>query len=285
MKKILYYLLSISPIPAMVYVVVRIPFPSPIVTAILRYYFVEKLKVNLAEAELPLQAYRTILQFFTRRLKPNARKIVVNPKEILSPVDAHIMNHGEIKGNQMVQIKDTYYSLRQLVGSDIAKDYDGGKYITLYLSPRDYHRIHHPVGGAIKRIRFFQGRILPVNPFSLEHFKEVFSRNRRLLLSYEDKQQEKTIKVLSCWVGALNVGQMKIFFDEDFYHKAHRVKIDTREVQEMDMDFAVEQGSEAGAFELGSTVILIFPPGQVEWRSVVADGKFVQVGEVLARII
>lgn len=304
-KKILYLLFSYSPLPYLVRFLVEIRRPRFFVQLIIKKYFIRKLKVNISEIEFPVEDYQTVLDFFTRRLKSNARSRIRNSQVILSPVDGLVMNYGQIKDGKLIQIKNINYSLSELVGRDTAERFNEGDYITLYLSPRDYHRIHHPVGGHVNKVISYSGRLLPVNRFSLENFREVFSRNRRVVVCYntEERTEEKnskkskdyknrkshkaeTLPCLSCWVGALNVGKMRIYFDEDFYQKAVKKKHDSRDFLSRSYPVKpIEQGNEAGCFELGSTVILIFPHHSIRWVPTVYNKTFFRVGEPIAKIL
>jgi phosphatidylserine decarboxylase len=201
------------------------------------------------EAELPLEAYPSVNAFFTRALKPGLRPIA--PNAIVSPVDAAVGAYGTVTNDTLVQAKGRNYSLAGLLGDrTLAHRFEGGTYTTLYLSPKDYHRIHVPAAGRITQATYIPGALWPVNVAAVTHVADLFAVNERLVLTLECTNGGVMAVVP---VGATMVGMTRLVFD-DLHTNARR-----REVQQRRYDPAipVEAGGPLGHFEFGSTVVLV----------------------------
>lgn len=236
--------------------VVTLKHPRRLVAFVIRR-FILMYGIDTTEVEKPATDYPSLSAFFIRRLKPEARPMDNDPSVVVSPVDGLVMTAGKLTDSmEAFQIKGKSYSLEKLVpeGMDLSA-YRGGQYMQLYLSPRDYHRIHFPFDSRVIRATYRKGRLLPVNPFSLSHFKNVFPENERVILELEHGSH----KVLMVLVGALNVGRIGLSFS-DF--ETNRGKRKDREIP-LNRDHG-EKGEDLGWFMMGSTVVLFFPENAFE---------------------
>jgi phosphatidylserine decarboxylase len=223
------------------------------------------------EAELPLDAYPTLNAFFTRALKPGLRPVA--PDAIVSPVDAAVGAFGTVAHDTLVQAKGRTYSLASLLGDRaLAERFDGGTYTTLYLSPKDYHRIHVPMDGDITRAMYIPGALWPVNTVAVAHVPDLFAVNERLVVTLE---RGGSVMALVA-VGATMVGMTRVVFDDLHTNAARRVVQDRR----YSPAIAVHAGGPLGHFEFGSTVILVCSRecGTIE---PLTPGATVQVGQRL----
>jgi phosphatidylserine decarboxylase len=203
---------------------------------------------KVEEAELPLTEYRSVNAFFTRALKPGLRPVAAD--SIVSPVDAAVGAWGPVKDDTLVQAKGRNYSLAALLGDKALADrMEGGTYTTLYLAPKDYHRIHVPVDGVVTQATYIPGELWPVNVQAVTHVADLFAVNERIVVLLELPRGGIMAVVL---VGATMVGMTRLAFD-DLHTNARR-----REVQRRAYDppLPVKAGDLLGHFEFGSTVIL-----------------------------
>ena len=205
--------------------------------------------VNLEEVELPLTEYASVNAFFTRRLKAGSRPVAADC--IVSPVDAAVGAYGPVADDVLVQAKGRDYSLAALLGdTTLAHSMDGGTYTTLYLAPKDYHRIHVPVDGEIVAATYIPGELWPVNVYAVTHVADLFAVNERIVVVVRVRGAGTMAVVL---VGATMVGTTRVAFD-DLHTNARR-----REVQRRAYDppIPVRAGDALGHFEFGSTVIVV----------------------------
>ncbi|MGG1662295.1 archaetidylserine decarboxylase [Brevibacillus sp. NRS-1366] len=229
--------------------------------------------------EKPVKEYRTLKEFFTRRLKPEARPIAPGADTITSPVDGTVSQLGDICEGTMIQAKGKGYSVAELLGgsAEEAKRYYGGKFITIYLSPRDYHRIHMPVEGDLVRYSYLPGRLYPVNQLGIQHVDRLFARNERLV-SYIKTEGLGDVALVK--VGALFVGSVKVRYNTATTNVKHG-----RETNEAIVGAPhYAKGEELGWFEFGSTVILLFESSQLHWAEGIEKGSPLLMGQVLARV-
>lgn len=201
------------------------------------------------EAALPLDAYPTLNAFFTRALKPGLRPVARDA--VVSPVDAAVGAYGVVAQDTLLQAKGRTYSLSALLGDrTLAERFDGGTYTTLYLSPKDYHRIHVPVDGSITRAMYIPGALWPVNVAAVTHVPDLFAVNERLVITIECGGGGAVAMVA---VGATMVGMTRVIFD-DLHTNAKRGVVQDRRYSPA---IAVQAGGALGHFEFGSTVILV----------------------------
>jgi phosphatidylserine decarboxylase len=243
-------------------------------TALIRW-FVKRYNVNMAEAANPdVASYPTFNQFFTRALQEGARPLA--HADLICPVDGAISQFGPIQGNQIFQAKGHSYSSTALVGGDaeLAARFDDGSFATLYLSPRDYHRIHMPCEGRLTRMIYVPGALFSVNPTTARGVPGLFARNERVVCVFESARGPFVLVL----VGATIVGSMATVW--------HGVVNPPRagQVREWhyDLPTALRQGEEMGRFLLGSTVVMLFPKGSLAFNPEWAPGRAIRQGEVMA---
>ena len=204
------------------------------------------------EAEQPLEAYPSINAFFTRALKPGLRPLA--PNAMVSPVDAAVGAYGVVQHGTLVQAKGRTYTLTSLLGDQaLAQSIEGGTYTTLYLSPKDYHRIHVPLAGRITAATYIPGELWPVNSAAVMHVPDLFAVNERIVVMLEGAHGGRMAIVP---VGATMVGMTRLVFD-DLHTNARRREVQRRVYQ---TPIAVEAGGPLGHFEFGSTVVLVCSP-------------------------
>lgn len=249
--------------------------------------FARLVGIDLSEAEHPVEAYPSLNHFFVRRLRPGIRPVSGDPGLVVSPVDGVAGMGGEVREGELVQAKGRRYSAAALLGDPgAAEPYLGGRFLTIYLSPRHYHRIHAPCPGRILEARVIPGGLLPVNRPAVAHVPGLFARNERLVVHLEGPAG----RVALVAVGATNVGAISARFDprwggddsgeapppddfpppspEEAVRRAHppRPVTNRRRPPELVRCYAppipVQVGEEILAFHLGSTVVLLAEPGR-----------------------
>ncbi|MEY4562155.1 MAG: hypothetical protein RLZZ618_1432 [Pseudomonadota bacterium] len=239
-------------------------------------WFVKRYNVNMAEAANPdVASYATFNEFFTRALKPGARPLA--QAELICPVDGAISQYGRIEHDQVFQAKGHQYSTTALVGGDaaLAKQFDNGSFATLYLSPRDYHRIHMPCDGRLLRMIHVPGPLFSVNPTTARGVPGLFARNERVVCVFESAAGPFVLVL----VGATIVGSMATVWHGVV--NPPRVK-EVREWRYDDQNIQLERGEEMGRFLLGSTVVMLFPQGPLKFNPAWAPTRAIQLGEMMA---
>jgi phosphatidylserine decarboxylase len=249
-------------------------FPSAIMKRIITWYST-KYGVNLDEAEIPSGGFKNLNSFFTRKLKKDARKIDAAEKTITSPTDSRVDRFGDIKKDIILQAKGIDYSLYELIPSAEAEKFVDGKYITLYLSPGDYHRIHSPVTGQITGFFNIPGKLYTVQDFMVKGFKGLFSVNERLITYI---QTSKGV-VAVCKIGAMNVGKISLSYNNCVTNRFFRRKNEF--FYPADKRPVINKGDEVGTFNLGSTVILLFQKNMIKFEKL-KEGQKIKVGEKIA---
>jgi phosphatidylserine decarboxylase len=247
--------------------------PGPLLRAAMRA-FARHYDVDLA-ASPPLETYRTFGQFFARPLLPGLRPISPGDAVAVSPVDGRVSEAGLAIGGRMIQAKGLDYTVAELLGdAELGRRFEGGRWITVYLSPRDYHRIHFPLGGAITGWRYIPGELWPVNPASVSNVPGLFTVNERLVTLLDSPLGQVAIVA----VGATVVGRVRATYDATV---PVTDQPGAEEIQRGDYapPLPVAKGGELGAFEMGSTVILVFEPGRVMLSGQLTPGAQVRVGE------
>ncbi|MBN8215277.1 MAG: phosphatidylserine decarboxylase [Spirochaetes bacterium] len=224
--------------------------PRFLVRGFIDSYFVRRLGVDLDEAEKPAAAYPTILDFFTRRLKKGARPVDRAPGALVSPADGVLASFGRIDGGTVLQVKGMPYRVSELLEGS-ADAWEGGTWLTIYLSPKDYHRVHHPAEARLVGMRPIPGRLYPVNDRTVSRVPRVFSRNRRTIFEYRRGRTPITLVMVT----AFNVGRITPLFGAASFPG---------------LGLPVKRGGELAAFELGSTVVLLLPKGAVRFSSLKA---------------
>jgi phosphatidylserine decarboxylase len=240
--------------------------------------FVAHYHVDMSEAAEPhIESYATFNEFFTRPLRPGARAIAAAP--FICPVDAAISQFGPIEHDQLFQAKGHSYSTRALVGGDqaLAHRFDHGHFATLYLAPRDYHRIHMPCEGRLVRMVYIPGELFSVNPLTARHVPSLFARNERVVCEFECAHGPMVMVL----VGATIVGSMATVWHGVVNPPRTR---EPREWRYDGQDSVLGKGAEMGRFLLGSTVILLFPKNVLSFTPDWAPTKSVRLGEAMGTV-
>lgn len=240
-------------------------------------WFVQRYRVNMAEAANPdIASYASFNDFFTRALQADVRPLA--PADLICPVDGAISQFGRIEGQQIFQAKGHHYSSTALVGGDaaLAAQFDNGHFATLYLSPRDYHRIHMPCAARLTRMIYVPGDLFSVNPTTARGVPGLFARNERVVCVFEGAHGP-FVMVL---VGATIVGSMATT-----WHGVVNAPRPGRlsEWHYDDQPITFQQGDEMGRFLLGSTVVMLFPQGPLTFNPAWRPGGAIQLGEVMAQ--
>ncbi|MFA6034747.1 MAG: archaetidylserine decarboxylase [Myxococcota bacterium] len=231
--------------------------------------FVKAFKIDVCEAELGLECYNTLEDFFTRRLKPGARKIAGDPSVLASPVDGVLQDWGRVVEKCVIHVKGQPLNVAELTGGKSAQFRDGG-FTVHYLSPRDYHWIHAPIEGRITGWHHTKGDYLPVFPKSLEEFGPVFTRNERMTVFLDTPLGSMAVVM----VAAMGVADIGLPFARDPIAAGSHIP---------HSPITVERGGDLGVFRLGSTVVVI-------WSSELiapiegATGRHLKMGEAFARV-
>ncbi len=240
-------------------------------------WFVRHYRVNMSEAANPdIASYATFNDFFTRNLNTDARPLA--KADFVWPVDGKISQLGAIKKGRIFQAKGRDYSTLELVAGNVplASQFENGHFTCLYLSPKDYHRIHMPCEGVLKSMTYVPGDLFSVNPSTAENVPNLFARNERVVCEFQSPTHGTFAMVL---VGATIVGSMATVW-HDIVNPPR-----TREVRTWRYDGEVElkQGEEMGRFLLGSTVILLFEKNTIAFDKKWKAGRLIQLGEAINR--
>lgn len=250
------YLLPKNSLSRLVGFLVHLQLPRPLATWSIRT-FGNFYKINLSEAEKPPEAYKSIGDFFVRRLKEGLRPLGAGP--VVHPADSRISQAAAITEGKLVQAKGKMYSLQGLLCADdeaeVLKKYQGGFFATYYLCPTDYHRVHSPVTGAITSVTHVPGALWPVNEWSVGRIEELFCVNERVIIEIQTESGPVTVVM----VGATNVGKMSLSFEPQILSNQSHVKSPQRIVYSPQKP--VKKGDELGAFHMGSTVVMVYSAG------------------------
>lgn len=244
-------------------------------TARLIRWFVGRYQVNMTEAANPdIHSYPTFNEFFTRALRSDARPLA--QADFICPVDGAISQFGAIENDQLFQAKGHTYSTAALVGGDheLAAKFQHGSFATLYLSPRDYHRIHMPCDGRLTRMIYVPGDLFSVNPVTARGVPGLFARNERVVCVFESEYGPFVLTL----VGATIVGSMATV-----WHGLVNPPR-TRDVRVWEYDkqtVLLKKGDEMGRFLLGSTVVMLFPKNVLQFNAQWSPAQEVRMGEVM----
>ena len=239
-------------------------------------WFVRRYGVNMSEAANPDPAgYATFNEFFTRPLKEGARALA--QADLVCPVDGAISQLGAMARDQIFQAKGHHYSSAALLGGDaaLAARFDGGHFATLYLSPRDYHRIHMPCDGRLSRMLYVPGDLFSVNPTTARGVPGLFARNERVVCVFESAHGPFVLTL----VGATIVGSVATVWHGVVNPPRGGV---VREWRYEDKPVLLQQGQEMGRFLLGSTVVMLFAPGPLQFNPAWASAGAIRLGEAMA---
>ena len=247
-----------------------------ITTAIIRW-FIKKYGVNMDEAVNPdMRSYASFNEFFTRPLKPGARP-VANAR-FVCPVDGAISQFGAIEADQIFQAKGHYFSTTALVGGDaaLAAQFAHGSFANIYLSPKDYHRIHMPCDGRLLRMIYIPGDLFSVNPATARGIPGLFARNERVVCVFETAHGPMVLTL----VGATIVGSMATVW-HGIVNPPRTGNVREWDYSNSKQTIQLKQGEEMGRFLLGSTVVLLFPANTVQFNPDWAPAGGVRLGECM----
>lgn len=232
--------------------------------------------INVDEALSPdKNDYASFNAWFTRALKPEARTFDQDPKAFLSPCDGMISETGTLRENSILQAKGKDYSVQDLLADDpVCAQLSNGYFSTIYLSPKDYHRIHMPVSGRLQRMIHVPGRLFSVAPYTVRQVPGLFARNERVISIFET-DSGPLVMVL---VGAMLVSSTETVWAGEVTPTKNK---DVTVKEYADGDISLAKGEEMGRFNMGSTVILLMPSGSVEGLAGLGAGDAVLVGEKL----
>jgi len=243
-------------------------------------WFVKQYQVDMSEAQVEdPTAYENFNAFFTRALKDGARPLDETPGAVLCPADGAVSQLGPIEHGRLFQAKGHSFSAVELLGGEAerAAPFMGGEFATIYLSPKDYHRVHMPLAGTLKEMVYVPGRLFSVNQTTAENVPELFARNERLVCIFDTERGPMAVVL----VGAMIVAAIETVW-------AGQVAPPTRLLKTTRYDAAARgpielaKGAELGRFKLGSTAIVLFGPNQVKWAEHMVAGSATRMGERLA---
>lgn len=223
--------------------------------------FASSYNINLDEVAEPVESFRTFDEFFTRKLKSGAREIDTSPTALTSPSDGTWSEFGEMDVLHLTQIKGKQYSIEYLLSSKKhAQNFASGSFATIYLSPRDYHRVHFPCDGKILEYHYIPGEVFPVNPMSVNNIDHLFSRNERLI-TYLDTQfgEVAIIMVAATCVSAITAS---------YLDRQERFTPSVEVSEILPTPKSVKKGQELGVFHMGSTVVMVFPDNTIRFKDV-----------------
>lgn len=246
-------------------------------------WFINRYNVDMSEAaESNPRAYRTFNEFFTRPLRADARPLEAKEGQLAHPVDGAVSQLGPIRGDSIIQAKNHDYSMQALLGGDaeIAKQFENGSFATIYLAPRDYHRIHMPLKGTLRQMVYVPGDLFSVNPLTAENVPNLFARNERVVAVF-DSEHGPFAMVL---VGATIVASIETVWAGTVTPptgpRVHTWEYPAAGLNSITLDI----GEEMGRFKLGSTVVLVFPENMVEFADDLAPESITRMGTVFGKL-
>lgn len=246
-------------------------------------WFVKRYNVDMAEAANPdIASYISFNDFFTRPLKTGARPIT--KAEFICPVDGAISQFGNIRKDQIFQAKDHYYSTLALLAEQqaLANKFESGHFACLYLSPKDYHRIHMPCDGALKSMTYVPGDLFSVNPTTAANVTNLFARNERVVCEFTSEKHGTFVIVL---VGATIVGSMATVWHEKIDGAKNGIVNPPRTKNIRNWNYeniVLKQGDEMGRFLLGSTVVMCFEKDALEFNTNWQPARAIKLGEMMS---
>ncbi|CUX97461.1 archaetidylserine decarboxylase [Candidatus Hoaglandella endobia] len=251
-------------------------------THVIILLFVYIYKVNIQEAQQPdITKYSTFNEFFIRLLRNDARPIDTNPSLLVMPVDGIISQFGYIKGNSLFQAKGHYYSLEALLAGNkgMIEQFRNGSYTTIYLSPRDYHRVHMPCNGILREMMYIPGKLFSVNMFAVDNIPNLFARNKRIVCLFDTKFGPIALilvgavivgSIETVWAGTITSSR-SVMIKHWYYSKENTAN-----------SVLLLKGEEMGLFKLGSTVIVLFNASNILLDDCLCINHITRVGQRLA---
>jgi phosphatidylserine decarboxylase len=239
--------------------------------------FVKGFRPDMSDAVLTEPtAYPSFNEFFTRALRPETRPVDADPRAIVSPVDGTVSEAGLLTADRLLQAKGHDYTLRALLAGNAAweRSFTGGTFATIYLAPYNYHRIHMALAGELRESFYVPGRLFSVNRTTAQLVPGLFARNERVFCGFDSGGMPWAIIL----VGALNVGSMATVWHGDVTPRWHR-SLTALPLGDVLAPLCLAKGDEMARFNMGSTVILLFPPGAAEWNASLAAGQVLRMGQ------
>jgi phosphatidylserine decarboxylase len=245
-------------------------------------WFINRYQVDMSEAHEPdPENYACFNEFFTRQLKAGARCLDEDPETVTSPADGEISAIGNIIGDTIFQAKGRNFSMTALLGGDPARaaPFCNGQYMTVYLSPRDYHRVHMPMAGTLKEMVYVPGRLFSVNQTTAEGVDRLFARNERAVCIFETDHGPMAVVL----VGAMIVAGIETVWAGRVAPSGHGLQATDYSQQAPPLHLA--RGLEMGRFKLGSTAVVLFGEGIVQWHETLKTGTPVQMGMAAGKLL
>jgi phosphatidylserine decarboxylase len=239
--------------------------------------FVRGFNPDMSDAiEREPTAYPSFNEFFTRALRAGTRPVDADPRAIVSPVDGTVSEAGPLSADRLLQAKGHEYTLRALLAGNPAweRSFAGGSFATIYLAPYNYHRIHMPLPGELRECFYVPGKLFSVNRTTAQLVPGLFSINERVFCGFDSGGLPWAIIL----VGALNVGSMATVWHGDVTPRWHRV-VTPLPVDDVLAPLTLAKGEEMARFNMGSTVILLLPPGAADWQDTLVAGRTLRMGE------
>jgi phosphatidylserine decarboxylase len=252
-----------------------VPWKNLLINAFIRYY---KVDMSLANEPDP-KAYPNFNGFFTRELRPDARPIVNGTGNIVCPVDGTVSQLGVINNGEIFQAKGYSYSLTTLLGGNEARaaQFRGGRFATLYLSPKDYHRIHMPLDGRLREMVHIPGRLFSVSPSTTRVIPGLFARNERVVTIFDTPAGPMAMVL----VGAIFVASIETVWSGVVTPPTFRHIRTWQHDKQSDQHVNLQLGQEMGRFNMGSTVIVLFGPDANQWNPELTPGATIRMGQLL----
>jgi phosphatidylserine decarboxylase len=242
-------------------------------------HFIKRYQVDMSIAQFENVAdYPSFNAFFTRSLKSHVRPIAAGDNTVTSPVDGCISQIGKIQDQTLIQAKKAYYSVDTLLGGfrDIAEKFTEGNFATLYLAPKDYHRVHIPLNAKLTETIYIPGRLFSVNATATELIPQLFTRNERLVCLFDTAAGPMAVIL----IGAMLVGRIQTIWG--LVEKSHEIV--RRKYNEQDV-VDLLKGAELGRFNMGSSVILLFPKNKIQWAANLDGACKVMMGEAIGSLL
>jgi phosphatidylserine decarboxylase len=239
--------------------------------------FIKAYNVNMAEALDPdPHHYANFNAFFTRALAPGARPMPQDERAVACPADGAISAIGSIKADTLVQAKNHNYTITKLLGGDTSRaaPFQNGEFLTVYLSPKDYHRVHIPLSGTLREMIYVPGRLFSVNQTTADNIPDLFAVNERAVCIFDTAGGPMAVVL----VGAMIVAGIETVWAGQVAPAAHGMKV-TKYNDPSSTPIYLERGMELGRFMLGSTAIVLFGPGMVTWNKELTAGSLVRLGQ------
>lgn len=238
-------------------------------------------RINLDDALMPgIDSYRCFNEFFTRELKPGARPVARENEAIASPADGFISQAGSLTGDSIIQAKGKNYSVETLLGGDRerATPFVNGQFATIYLSPRDYHRLHMPVSGTLREMVHVPGRLFSVNDATVRGVPSLFARNERVVAIFDTEAGPMALVL----VGAIFVASIETVWHGVVTPPTASSIQTWRYAPD---EIVLEKGAEMGRFNMGSTIIVLFPKDVAKWSPSLQPGVPMRMGEAIGQVI